>query len=169
MDIIMLKGIKADKGSSGGASDYADLPDKPSINGVTLSGNKSSSDLSLADASDLASLSSDVSDLSDGLDALEGQISGLKVLQVTIASSQYKDITATGVTNALIITNGSATGARGVYLLDVIANGTARFTPVLQAPGMTLANNTGNSFRITNGTSYDAVVTFLIQIGTLTA
>lgn len=169
MNIIMLKGIKADKGASGGASDYADLTGKPSINGVTLNGNKTSSDLSLASASDLASLGSDVSDLSDGLDALEGQISGLKVLQVTIASSQHKDITATGVSNALIITNGSATGARGVYLLDVIANGTARFTPVLSASGITLANNTGNSFRITNNTSYDAVVMFLIQTGDLTA
>lgn len=34
-------------GGGGGTSDYADLSNKPSINGVTLSGNKSASDLSL--------------------------------------------------------------------------------------------------------------------------
>lgn len=36
--------------SGGGTSDYTDLTNKPQINSVTLSGNKSSSDLSLADA-----------------------------------------------------------------------------------------------------------------------
>lgn len=37
-------------GSGGGTDDYTDLTNKPQINSVTLSGNKSSSDLGLADA-----------------------------------------------------------------------------------------------------------------------
>ena len=37
-------------GGGGGTSDYTDLSNKPQINSVTLSGNKSSSDLGLADA-----------------------------------------------------------------------------------------------------------------------
>ena len=39
--------------SSGGTSDYTDLTNKPSINSVTLSGNKTSSDLGLLEASDI--------------------------------------------------------------------------------------------------------------------
>lgn len=40
--------------SGGGTTDYTDLTNKPSINSVTLSGNKTAADLSLASASDLA-------------------------------------------------------------------------------------------------------------------
>lgn len=39
---------------SGGTTDYTDLVNKPSINSVTLSGNKTAADLSLASASDVA-------------------------------------------------------------------------------------------------------------------
>lgn len=39
---------------SGGTTDYTDLTNKPSINSVTLLGNKTAADLSLASASDLA-------------------------------------------------------------------------------------------------------------------
>ena len=40
-------------GGGGGTSDYTDLTNKPQIEGVTLSGNKSASDLGLAKASDI--------------------------------------------------------------------------------------------------------------------
>ena len=40
--------------ASGTASSYADLPDKPSINSVTLSGNKTAADLSLATAAEVS-------------------------------------------------------------------------------------------------------------------
>lgn len=46
--VIMLKGEKGDAGSSG---DYAGLTNKPSINGVTLNGNKTADDLNLAESS----------------------------------------------------------------------------------------------------------------------
>ena len=42
--------VQLPSGGGGGTSDYDDLTDKPSINSVTLSGNKTSSDLSLASA-----------------------------------------------------------------------------------------------------------------------
>ena len=41
-------------GGGGGTDDYSDLTNKPQINGVTLSGNKSLSDLGAASASDVA-------------------------------------------------------------------------------------------------------------------
>ena len=43
-------------GGGGGTSDYTDLSNKPSIEGVTLAGNKSASDLGLAKASDIPSV-----------------------------------------------------------------------------------------------------------------
>ena len=39
--------VKSHGGGGGGTSNYNDLSNKPSINGVTLSGNKSSSDLGI--------------------------------------------------------------------------------------------------------------------------
>lgn len=46
--VLMLKGEKGDPGSGGGgAGTYADLPDKPSINGTTLVGAKSIEDLNV--------------------------------------------------------------------------------------------------------------------------
>lgn len=44
-------------GGGGGTSDYTDLTNKPSINNVTLSGNKTGADLGLASAADLSSVS----------------------------------------------------------------------------------------------------------------
>lgn len=46
----------ADGGGSGGTSDYHDLSNKPSIEGTTLDGNLSASDLGLAKATDIPSV-----------------------------------------------------------------------------------------------------------------
>ena len=50
MGLIYKNGISYGGGSSGGgsgSSDYEDLSNKPSINGVTLQGNKTTSDLNI--------------------------------------------------------------------------------------------------------------------------
>lgn len=44
---------EAAQGGGGGTSDYTDLSNKPSIEGVTLSGNKTASDLGLAKSTDI--------------------------------------------------------------------------------------------------------------------
>ena len=44
-------------GGGGGTSDYAELTNKPSINNVTLSGNKTGAELGLASATDLSAVS----------------------------------------------------------------------------------------------------------------
>lgn len=50
MGVIYLHKIAYGKGSgSGGTTDYNDLENKPQINSTTLSGNKTTSDLNLAD------------------------------------------------------------------------------------------------------------------------
>jgi hypothetical protein len=48
---------KFEGGSGGGTSDYPDLTNKPQINGVELSGNKTASDLGLAKSTDIPSTS----------------------------------------------------------------------------------------------------------------
>lgn len=58
-----LKGL----GGEGGTSDYSELSNKPSINSVTLSGNKSLADLGIASADELSTLEGIVGDSSDGL------------------------------------------------------------------------------------------------------
>lgn len=60
--LIELNELIIEGGGSGGTSDYTDLENKPKINNVELSGNKSSSDLGLQDTiSDLAALRSNAS------------------------------------------------------------------------------------------------------------
>ena len=58
--VLMLKG---EKGDTGDAGDYSALRNKPQINGVTLVGNKTASDLNLATEADLEDVQSDIADL----------------------------------------------------------------------------------------------------------
>lgn len=60
----VAKAIEEGGGGGGGSTDYADLTNKPKINNVELSGNKSPSDLGLASETDLNTLSDNVGDLS---------------------------------------------------------------------------------------------------------
>lgn len=53
-DPIELRSVEVVRSGGGGTTDYDELENKPSINGVTLEGDSSASDLSLASASDLA-------------------------------------------------------------------------------------------------------------------
>ena len=77
-------------GGGGGTSDYSQLTNKPSINGVTLSGNKTSSDLHIG--ATITDVSSDIIDSSiginindydllviDALDSIAQQFSGVFV------------------------------------------------------------------------------------------
>lgn len=53
---LAVKTYSVGSGGEGGTSDYADLENKPQINGVTLVGDKSSGDLGLQDATKVALL-----------------------------------------------------------------------------------------------------------------
>lgn len=61
----VAKAIEEGGGGGGGSTDYADLTNKPKINNVELSGNKSLADLGVASETDLETLSDDVGDLSE--------------------------------------------------------------------------------------------------------
>ena len=56
---------------SGGTEDYTDLDNKPSIAGVTLSGNKTLEDLGIAAADDLDNLADDVTDVKNAIQGLD--------------------------------------------------------------------------------------------------
>lgn len=66
--IVMLKGEKGDQGESGDAGDYSGLSNKPSINNVTLVGNKTPSDFGLATET---AVQTAVQDASDALSAVQ--------------------------------------------------------------------------------------------------
>lgn len=110
-----LRKIKVDEvvysvpgGSGGDTSDYTELDNKPEINGVTLAGNKTGSDLGLVDAEEGKGLSeNDYTDadkaivdgvtnaLADKVDKVEGK---------GLSTNDYTDADATivaGVTTAL--------------------------------------------------------------------
>lgn len=61
----VAKAIEEGGGGGGGSTDYADLTNKPKINNVELSGNKSLADLGVASETDLDTLSDNVGDLSE--------------------------------------------------------------------------------------------------------
>ncbi|MBQ2174836.1 MAG: hypothetical protein II453_07205 [Alphaproteobacteria bacterium] len=62
-DVIFLGAAKPEAGGGGGSSDYSDLTNKPKINSVTLSGNKSSADLHLQGATNIVTLTSTSTEL----------------------------------------------------------------------------------------------------------
>lgn len=58
--IVLVKGEKGDAGADGVSGDYAGLTNKPSINNVQLSGDKSGADLGLAPLGAFEDLNADV-------------------------------------------------------------------------------------------------------------
>lgn len=102
-------------GGGGGTSDYADLSNKPSINSVTLSGNKTAADLSLATASDVAAKEDKATEVTISTDGA-----------VTQALDAGKIYHFTGALTALTITlNAPATGQLAHYHVDFNAGSTA--------------------------------------------
>lgn len=98
--ILMLKGEKGDQGESGDAGDYSGLTNKPSINSVTLNGNKTPSDLGLATET---AVQQAMSDASDALDLAET----LPTLVVTIPSISAlpQSINDTDITSDMVVVN----------------------------------------------------------------
>lgn len=97
--VLMLKGEKGDTGEAGTSGNYSQLTNKPSINGVTLTGNMTSDALGVASVSLIDSVTEDLSDLSDNVytksevytktesDAKYLILNNIKVKQLTITNS----------------------------------------------------------------------------------
>ena len=97
-------------GGGGGTLNYNDLYNKPQINNVELSGNKSSSDLGLAALSDLTPLQAELVELVD---------TGAKnLLKITAQSQTVSGVTFTVNNDGTITVNGTnSTDANIFYYL----------------------------------------------------
>ena len=181
----------ADGGS--GSSSYNDLTDKPSINSVTLSGNKTSANLGLANAShthtysDLSGVAPSVhthsaADVTSGTLAVARGGTGvtsnpsmLTDLESTTAASVFATSPRPGVTGTLPIANGG-TGATTIDgILDALVNN-GNYSDFVSYSNATASNaDTDITYRgyryltgITGKTNYPSTVGargFLIQLG----
>ena len=110
--LVMLRGEKGDPGASG---NYDELSNRPQINGVTLTGNKTAADLGLAAGAEQASLISTVSGLGDTVQANSDAISTLQTdvaALETIAQGNAIVVTADYDNSTKSLTNPSATAAQ---------------------------------------------------------
>ena len=97
-----------------GTSDYNDLSNKPQINGTTLSGNKTASDLGLATSTVVSELSTLVSELDGDIEALQTAVAGkadtadlADYLTTADAASTYQ--TQAGMSSYLTSSDASST------------------------------------------------------------
>ena len=65
--ILMLKGEKGDAGQDGSSGDYSGLTNKPTINGVTVNGAMTSSDLALASQTAVDNVTNDLQTLDNNI------------------------------------------------------------------------------------------------------
>lgn len=80
-------------GGSGGTSDYLDLENKPQIGGITLSGNKSLSDLGIASESAMIAIDNQVSALDQSVSDLAAAIAGELVKRTLYSKDCFSDTT----------------------------------------------------------------------------
>lgn len=136
-------------GGGGGTSDYTELDNKPQINSVTLSGNKSASDLGLAAASDLTNKADKATTLA-GYGITDAKIvSGTITLgnQSITPLTQHQDLS--GIEDALAtVIDG---GAKNLIPFDLEAMKTGN-----SSAGYTWS---GNVCTISDGSSLNIVIT----------
>lgn len=76
-----------EEGGGGGSTDYADLTNKPKINNVELSGNKTLGSLGIASSGDLTSLSSRVTQTESDIETISDNVGDLSELTTTDKTS----------------------------------------------------------------------------------
>ena len=104
-DEILLGLIKANSG--GGTTDYDDLNNKPQIGGVTLSGNKSASDLGLVASVDGKGLSTN--DYTDADKAIVGGVTAaLAGKQDALTAGDYIEIDGNEISVNPVVPNEEA-------------------------------------------------------------
>jgi hypothetical protein len=102
--------VESGGGGGGGTSDYTQLSNKPQINGVTLTGNKSLSDIGAASQSDLEALEDITGD---------GALSGFTATDLTGAANELKNTLTQLDQNMAYVESGntaSRTYAAGDYI-----------------------------------------------------
>lgn len=88
--ILMLKGEKGDTGEAGVSGDYSGLTNKPSINNVTLDGNKTSDDLNLASQTEVSQMRTYVdTEVSNMESYVEGKMATVYAFQGRLTSESF--------------------------------------------------------------------------------
>ena len=105
VNLVMLKGEKGDPGTSG---NYSQLTNKPSINGVQLIGNKTTTDLDLVSEatlnSEIDSLQSQIDDTNNDLDTLSSNVYTKSQVD-TLLTSNFPINSITIASNGNVYTN----------------------------------------------------------------
>lgn len=111
-------------GGGGGTSDYSQLTNKPSINGVTLSGNKTSADLGI-NLSSITDITSDITDNEVGVN-----ISDYDMLVIDALDSVSQLFSGTFATASLIDGLKVMSSTTNSYFVEVchITNGVLYLT-----------------------------------------
>lgn len=124
-------------GGGGGTSDYSDLTNKPKINSVTLSGNKSSSDLGLASADALAAKANaaDVYAKSETYNKTEVYTKAETVAEIGGAITDL-DVPAIGGSTKYVKSVGQADGLVTAETGNIDASPTSSSTNLVQSGGV---------------------------------
>lgn len=160
MDILGLIALAKSKGK-GGTSNYTNLTNKPSINSVILSGNKTSSDLGLADADDLNELDQEI----NGEQTLVSTLSGENLLSQGSLSNSGIDNESTIYFNTRLRTS-------SYYAVTAETTGTLSLTyasgldPYFGVSFYTKNDYSTNRSSATSWIRYSQTQTFNIPAGT---
>ena len=155
-----------------GSSDYDDLTNKPQVNGVTLSGNKSSDDLSLAMQEDLTSIKATGTTNATGATITSGTFFYLNGTLCKAKSDIATGATFTLNTNYEVVTAGGLNSLNSaISYIDVPISGVtdndgtfnlSHFIPVGYYPTQLIKNGYVSIFF--NGTSSDNIVWFVLLV-----
>ena len=118
-------------GGGGGTSDYNDLTNKPSINNVTLSSNKTLADLGAVAAVDLATIATT---------GAYSDLSGAPVLATVATTGAYSDLTGKP-SLATVATSGLYSDLTGTPTIPTVNNGTLTITQNGTTAGTFTAND----------------------------
>lgn len=122
-------------GGSGGTTDYSDLSNKPQIAGVTLSGNKSLSDLGIAAASDIPAVPVESVNNKTGAVVLTASDVGALPDNTVIPSTPAEIGAAPAVTEVTISTAGAVTQALDAGKIYHFTGALSSLTLTLTAAG----------------------------------
>lgn len=147
-------------GGGGGTDDYSDLTNKPKINNVTLSGNKTSSDLSLQDAlvsgTNIKTINN-TSLLGAGDIAITSPVTDVQADGTSILSSGVANMTSTNMAG---VVRGVSPACTTIDSADTTA------TLVANTTYASIVNSAGCVFTIVTPSSSDVYSGFILQLDT---
>ena len=146
MNIRMLKSKKIGSSSQGDVSDYNALLNRPQINGVTLTGNKTSADLALANASDVEDLV------------------GNKAWKIGrgLSGGRSCKFTFDGQSGGLLALAGASNALKGLYIVYATSTGGVSFSPISAVTSSSVTiTASGTELTVNNGTSGALLVYYI--------